>query len=204
MVFVLHGKGLHNMRSLVQKTDALNPRFRSYLRFVEPEDAAFICALRGDDRLNRHLNASAADVGQQREWLVRYKEREHAGSEFYFVIVSDQQDRGVIRMYDFRAQWSFCWGSWIVPPPRISGLVTFSAVTMYEIGFDALGFQQCHFEVRRANETVNAFHLRAGAERTGEDSESFFYRYTPEAYRSFRSNSAQQLKDHRVEPRSMA
>src|SRR3954467_981960 len=126
----------------------MNTRFRSHLRFVEPDDAAFICHLRNDPSLNRHLGPSSPDVEQQRQWIERYKLREQADDEFYFVIVSDGQERGVARMYDFRpinGERSFCWGSWIIPPPRIPGLATFSAIMIYELGFDTLGFQRCHF-----------------------------------------------------------
>lgn len=39
---------------------ALDPAFRTHLRLVNADerDAAYICALRGDERLNRHLSAS--------------------------------------------------------------------------------------------------------------------------------------------------
>lgn len=184
----------------VRRADALDPKFRSHLRLIEPEDAAYVCSLRTDSSLNRYLSASAADVAAQREWIERYQAREATGGEFYFVIVSDTEDRGLIRMYDFKeigGEPSFCWGSWIIPPPRPAGLVTFSAITMYELGFDTLGFPRAHFDVVKANAGVIAFHLRAGAEPEGDDARSFHYRYTPSAYARFRADSAAQVARHR-------
>lgn len=184
----------------VQRADALNPRFRSHLRFVQPGDAAYICGLRSEPSLNRYLTATVPDVAAQRRWIERYKAREADGVEFYFVIVSEGRDRGVVRMYDFKQMGrlpSFAWGSWIVPPPRPPGLVTFSAITMYELGFDTLGFPRANFDVTKENAGVAAFHLRAGAELESEDGESFHYRYTPAAYARFRANSAEQIRHHR-------
>jgi RimJ/RimL family protein N-acetyltransferase len=186
-------------RSMVLKSDALNARWRSYLRFVEPNDAPFVSALRRDTTLNEHLSPSVPDVAAQREWIVRYKERESCGTEFYFVIVSEGRERGLVRMYHLDPNdASFSWGSWIIPPPRSPGLVTFSALTIYEIGFDVLGLERSFFTVSRENVRVSAFHLRAGATQIGEDAESFFYTYTRPAYAKFRKDSTAQIAQHRI------
>lgn len=188
------------MGNIIQQTDAFNPKFRSHLRFVEENDAAFICGLRTDPNLNKHLSPSDPDVEKQRKWISGYKDREKDGTEFYFVIVSDGQDRGVVRIYDHRqieGQRSFSWGSWIIPPPRVSGLVTFSAILMYEIGFDALKFDRAHFEVRKGNTGVVAFHERSGAQLESEDNDNFYFRYTPADYLRFREASKEQIREHR-------
>jgi RimJ/RimL family protein N-acetyltransferase len=182
---------------------ALDPAFRTHLRLVNADqaDAAYICALRGDERLNRHLSASSADVGAQLAWLQGYKRREAAGEEYYFVIVCDGEDRGVVRMYDFReieGRRSFCWGSWIIPPPKTPGLATYSALLIYEVGFEALGFEQAHFDVRRENTGVVAFHTRAGARRVGEDEQDVFFWFFPEDHQALKARSASQIAAHRV------
>lgn len=182
---------------------ALDPSFRTHLRLVNADetDAAFICALRSDPALNRHLHASSADVAAQLAWLHGYKQREAAGEEYYFVIVCDGQDRGVVRMYDFReieGRRSFCWGSWIIPPPKTPGLATYSALLIYEAGFETLGFEQAHFDVRRGNTGVVAFHTRAGARRVGEDEQDVFFWFFPEDYAALKARSAAQIEAHRV------
>ena len=180
---------------------AMDTGRRSHLRLVraDADDAAYICRLRDDPALNRHLNRSPADVGSQLKWLQAYKDREAAGAEFYFVIVSEGADHGVVRLYDFReleGRRSFCWGSWIIPRPRPSGLVIVSALMVYEVGFGALGFEQCHFDVRRGNVGVIRFHERAGARRVGEDDVDYFFRFYPEDYQRLREAHAAELAEH--------
>jgi RimJ/RimL family protein N-acetyltransferase len=182
---------------------ALDRRHRSHLRLVNADaaDAAYICALRSDPVLNRHLHRSVADPEAQLRWLEQYKAREQAGEEYYFVIVSDGADHGLVRMYDFReieGRRSFCWGSWIIPRPRPAGLVVYSALLVYEVGFDGLGFDQSHFDVRRGNRGVIDFHERAGARRIGEDEQDIFFWFFPEDHRRMREANAAQVAEHRV------
>ncbi len=181
---------------------ALDPRHRTHLRLVnaDAQDAAYICALRGDETLNEHLSPSSADVAAQLAWLQGYKAREAAGGEYYFVIVSDGVDCGLVRLYDFRevdGRRSFCWGSWIIPPPRAPGLVTYSALLVYEVGFDTLGFEQSHFDVRQGNTGVIGFHERAGARRVSEDELDVFFRFLPEDHERLKIASAAQIAAHR-------
>lgn len=185
------------------QSPALDPRHRTHLRLVNADmaDAAYICALRSDPTLNQHLSVSTAEAAEQLRWLERYKVREQAGEEYYFVIVCDGVDRGVVRMYDFReieGRRSFCWGSWIIPPPKTPGLATYSALLIYEIGFGALGFQQAHFDVRLGNRGVIAFHERAGARRVGEDDTDVFFWFFPEDHQRMRERNASQVEAHRV------
>lgn len=187
---------------MIPSSPALDARLRTHLRLVnaDEKDAAYICALRGDARLNKHLNPSSADVAVQLGWLEGYKAREAAGEEYYFVIVCDGADRGLVRMYDFReleGRRSFCWGSWIIPPPKTTGLATFSALLIYEVGFEALGFEQCHFDVRHGNRGVIAFHERAGARRVAEDEQDIFFRFFPEDHERLKRASASQIAAHR-------
>jgi RimJ/RimL family protein N-acetyltransferase len=181
--------------------DALNPSFRTYLRLVETDDAKLICELRGDPSLNRYISPSVNEIEKQREWISRYKERESAGAEYYFVIVSEGIDHGLVRLYDFREVGglsSFTRGSWIIRPPRPKGLVTFSSCMVFEVGFDSLKFQHCRLSVRRANHSVVAFHERAGAIRTGENDLDIFFSYTPAEYAVFRAASLDQIRLHRT------
>jgi RimJ/RimL family protein N-acetyltransferase len=135
----------------------------------------------------------------QREWIEFYKKREAEGREFYFVIVNDLRDVGLVRIYDFRENpRSFCWGSWIIRPPRAAGLVTFSAIMIYEIGFDAMEFPQSHFEVRNSNAGVIAFHRRSGAEEVGKDDNNTYFIFDKLHYHYFRERSAIPIALHRT------
>jgi RimJ/RimL family protein N-acetyltransferase len=188
---------------VILSSPALDPRYRTHLRLVnaDEKDAAYICALRSDETLNRHLSASSADVADQLRWLEGYKRREAAGEEYYFVIVCDGADRGVVRMYDFRevsGRRSFCWGSWIIPPPPTRGLATYSSLLIYEVGFDALGFEQSHFDVRHGNAGVIRFHERAGARRVREDEQDVFFEFLRESHEALKQASASQIAAHRI------
>lgn len=181
------------------KSDALNRKFRSHFRLVEPDDAGFIYDLRANPVLNRHLNDSPSDVGSQREWIEHYKEREALGGEFYFVIVSDKKDVGVVRMYEFdNSVRSFCWGSWIIRPPRPFGLAAFSAAMIYEIGFDILGFAQSRFDVRKGNTNVIAFHARSGARAVREDDRNVYFNFTRDDYKKFIQGNKRRIEYHRT------
>ena len=182
--------------SELQNSPSMNDRFITYVRFVEPEDAEFICNLRSDPTLNQHISKNATDVEAQKAWIERYKMREAAGEEFYFVIRHQLQDYGVVRMYDFKKN-SFCWGSWIILPSRPKGLVTFSAVMVYEMGFDVLNFDQSHFDVRLENKKVIDFHLRSGAKPTKQDGIDQHFVFMNDAWPAFKARSETQIMAHR-------
>lgn len=180
---------------------ALDSRMRTHLRLVEASrgDAEYISELRGNPELNRYLNVTPPGVDAQLAWLERYKAREAEGEEFYFVIVCDGRAAGVVRLYDFRmidGRNSFCWGSFIIPPPRPPGLVTYSAVLSYELGFDVLGFEQAHFDVRLGNVRMLAFHDRAGARRVATTERDAYFTLSCGAYRDLVAASSRQIRDH--------
>jgi RimJ/RimL family protein N-acetyltransferase len=189
--------------SAITASDALGPAFRTHLRLArdDVDDAEYIWRLRSDPLLNLHLSPSSPDIGAQLAWLRGYKLREARGEEFYFVIVCDRARSGVIRMYDFRmidGRSSFGAGSWIIPPPRPDGLVTYTIVTVCELGFDVLGFEHAHFQVRKSNAGVISFHQRIGARPVSEDEEHVFFVYSPDDYARLRHASARQIALHRV------
>lgn len=65
---------------------------------------------------------------------------------------------------------SFCWGSWIIKDSSPSYVAIESALCIYEFAFNTLGFRQSHFDVRKNNVKVVAFHQRCKARIVREDS----------------------------------
>ncbi|MCJ2099398.1 GNAT family N-acetyltransferase [Methylobacterium sp. E-046] len=186
----------------LRATPPLNSRRRSYLRLAEQTDAPLIHSLRSDPKLNRFLNAPPASVHDQAAWLKRYKDDEAAGLQYYFIIMSGMQERGTVRMYDFRTVEglrSFCWGSWIIAPPPVIGLASYTALAIYELGFEHLNFEHAHFDVRRANQNVVSFHLRSGAKIVDEDEQDFFFHFSRDAYVQFKAAQAHTLTRHSAE-----
>jgi RimJ/RimL family protein N-acetyltransferase len=156
------------------------------LRLAEIEDAAFILAMRTDPRLSRFLSPTPNNLDLQREWLADYKTRERHGIEYYFIIESkERQPCGTVRLYDFRGD-SFSWGSWVIrtgSPPWIS---VESALLVYRCGFEELGFAESHFEVRKDNARVVAFHRRFGAQVVGEDERNYYFRFLKAGFSAVR------------------
>lgn len=157
----------------------LTPELKSRnirLRLVQPEDADFIVSLRSDPTKNAHLSPSSPDGAAQRTWLVEYKSREAAGSEYYFVIedIETGASCGVVRIYNINGS-TFTWGSWIVADGARKTTAIESALLVYVLAFDHLGMALCEFDVRLGNAKALAFHDRFGAIRThATDLDQFF------------------------------
>lgn len=151
------------------------------IRFVEESDAEFILNMRLDPKYNKFLSIVNPDVRAQRDWIKKYKTDEAEKNQFYFIIErADAMPCGTVRVYDFREN-SFCWGSWILNENKTRYAALESAFLVYQFGFDELGFEQSHFDVRKGNEKVISFHKKMGAEKTGEDDLNEYFKITKEA-----------------------
>lgn len=153
--------------------------YRLYLRLVTPTDAAYVHGLRIDPRYNTHLSAVTGTVEDQRVWIERYKAREAAGHEYYYVI--ERRDNGVpcgvVRLYDIEND-HFTWGSWILDHSKPAKAALESAFLSYKAAFEVLGLNRAIFDVRRENAHAIAFYLRFGATETGADNENVYFEYT--------------------------
>ncbi|PMX27598.1 MULTISPECIES: GNAT family N-acetyltransferase [unclassified Pseudomonas] len=163
------------------------------LRLVEESDAEFIVSLRTDEKYNKHLSAVTGDVEAQVDWIRRYKEDEANKQQFYFIIERlDGVRCGTIRVYDFVGD-SFCWGSWILNEDKTRYAAIESAFLVYQFAFDELGFQKCHFDVRKGNDRVISFHEKMGATRTGETELDYLFQITKEAVSESRAKLQSKL-----------
>lgn len=148
------------------------------LKLAVEDDAAFIWGLRNDARYNSHLSTTTGTVEDQRAWLRRYKEREAAGSEYYFCIFRNEDGRpcGTVRVYDVH-DGQFTWGSWILNEDKPARAALDTAIQIYRFGFDVLGLEKSVYDVRRENTHTLNFHDRFGGTRTGEDAENIYYEF---------------------------
>lgn len=147
-------------------------------------DAAFMLALRTDERKGRYLSPTSADLEMQKDYIKRYGQ---ATDQAYFIVETlDKRPVGTIRIYDPRAT-SFCWGSWILSDDAPKSSAVESTLMIYKYGL-TLGFDRSHFDVRKANEKVWQYHERCGAKRTGESEIDYFY--------SIDRNAIENLFDH--------
>jgi len=152
------------------------------LRFVEENDAGFIIEMRTNIKKNKFLSSVDANIEKQKKWIREYKKKEKEKEEFYFIIESKTHEKlGLVRIYDFQNN-SFCWGSWLIKDNAPKSTAIESALQVYEFGFYELGFEQSHFDVRKENNKVIAFHQRFGAKIIKEDDLDFFFIYSKNDY----------------------
>lgn len=152
------------------------------LRTVAIEDAEFIYNMRQNQNKTKYLSRVTGTVESQKEWIKNYKQREEEKKEFYFVIESkDERKLGLVRMYDFQDN-SFCWGSWLIKEDAPKSTAIESALQIYEFGFYSLGFEKSHFDVRKGNDKVIAFHQRFGAKIVDEDELDYFFNFEKSDY----------------------
>jgi RimJ/RimL family protein N-acetyltransferase len=152
------------------------------LRPAEVKDAEFILELRMQAHKTQFLSQVDNNLQKQEAWLKAYKDKEQAGLEYYFVIESKQAEQlGLVRVYDLQPD-SFCWGSWLIKDNAPTTTAIESALLVYEFGFGELSYKKAHFDVRKGNERVIAFHRRFGAQVVNEDELNFYFNYSLENY----------------------
>lgn len=152
-----------------------------------------LSSLRLDANRNRYLSTVENDVQAQRQWINNYLSHERLKKEYYFVITEKSGERlGTVRVYDFQDD-SFSWGSWIMRPGNPSYAAIESALCVYEFAFGTLGFTRCHFEVRKENLKVIAFHTRFGAIIVGNDDLNYHFELSGSDYVAVRTKYAKYL-----------
>lgn len=146
-------------------------------RDANVEDAEFIISLRTDAEKSKYLSPTSKDVEAQRRWLENYAAKT---GQAYFIIEYEGQAIGTVRLYDAKGN-SFCWGSWILKDGRPRQAAMESALMVYAYAIDHLGFEACHFDVRKDNEHVIKFHKRFGAACVAESDLDYFFVLTRDA-----------------------
>ncbi|MGN0730488.1 MAG: GNAT family N-acetyltransferase [Treponema sp.] len=149
------------------------------LREVKEDDAEFILSLRCDEKKTRFLHKTENNIEKQVEYINRYYTIPY---EWYFIILNKKGERiGTYRIYDVQGD-SFCIGSWLLID-GVSPAESFESdwlLRMY--GFDVLGFKKIHFDVRKGNKKVIAYHKMVGARIIGETELDWLWEITREEY----------------------
>ncbi|TBL43376.1 N-acetyltransferase [Hafnia alvei] len=160
-------------------------------------DALKIIELRGGNKQSEFLSKTSQDINAQVEWLKSYLMRNSQGLEYYFFIVRlDDDDKiGTIRLYDIQKNIdSFCWGSWLLNERKTRSAALESCLLIYTFGFEKLGFENSHFDVRKGNEKVINFHLKSGAMIIGEDEQNYYFKYNMSSFIKFKNKYLGALK----------
>lgn len=132
-------------------------------RFVNEDDAEFIYALRSDKKLSKYIHDIEGGVENQRKWIMKYKEKEKMGGEYYFIFFKDERPIGLFRLYSFKGT-TFTSGSWVMAPNSPLDAVVAIPLICREIAFEKLGmefednYDACHVD----NKKVIRFNLMFG------------------------------------------
>lgn len=160
------------------------------LRDAAPADAAFILALRLDEKKSRHLSATSGELDAQVRWLESYAGGD--GQAYFIIEEIGGGPIGTVRLYDARGD-SFCWGSWIIQDGAAPRCAIESALMVYRYAMQDLGFHAAHFDVRKENVSVWSFHERFGARRVGETEQDYLYEIGEDAIRASMKRYAKYL-----------
>jgi RimJ/RimL family protein N-acetyltransferase len=153
---------------------------------VEEEDAGFIVELRTDPNLSRFLSPTNPNIEEQKAWIAKYKLREEQGEEYYFLCLNEDGEKlGLNRLYNFEKD-CFEIGSWLYKPGLPMSMAVLGDLTIRDYGFENLGFDQCKFEVRKANLSVVKYHLAFKPEKVGESELDYYFRLSYDRYKIHR------------------
>lgn len=162
-------------------------RYGIKVRLVTEKDAQFILLLRTDPKLSRFIHETENDLDKQLEWIRKYKIREHAGLDYYFIYFYDDKPFGLNRIYDIHDDCG-TGGSWVC---QSNTKVEYSIATMLierDILFDFLDLSFDIFDVRKGNKQVQKLHKSVGAEKIGETDLDFLYRLSRDDYNDKKKN----------------
>jgi RimJ/RimL family protein N-acetyltransferase len=153
-------------------------------RLVESGDAPFIVNLRLNEKLARFLSKTSPHVSDQQNWIKAYKIREDKLAEFYFITLDESGNRiGLSRIYNMLPQISsFEIGSWLYSEAASIRAPILGDLAVRDYGFEVLNFQNCHFEVRKANLSVVRYHQNFSPELTREDDLNYYFKLSYKSY----------------------
>ncbi|MDR3448856.1 MAG: GNAT family N-acetyltransferase [Alphaproteobacteria bacterium] len=155
---------------------------RLRLRLIEPDDAAYVHALRTNPEFNEYMSPVSGTVADQYKWIEKYKQREAAGCEYYYVIerLDDLAPCGLVR--GFIDEGEVSWGSWMLGENKPAKAALESAVLIFRFAFEILKKPFLMSEALRGNARSVNFQNRMGFTVIGEDEQNFYFRYSREEF----------------------
>jgi len=127
-------------------------RYGIQVRTVDLVDADFIYQLRSDKYLTRFISQFDGTLEDQINWLRKYKEREEAGTELYFIFSYKGERQGLARLYNIEGD-HFTQGSWLFRPDSPDGCSILGNIISSEIGFELPGKGYELTDARKGNNT---------------------------------------------------
>lgn len=158
-------------------------RYGLHCRLVTEDDAEFITALRADARLGRYIHTGDGDVEAQKTWTRKYKEREAAGEDYYFIFETPigHNRLGTYRIYDIMEQ-SFTTGSWVFSQNAPLGSSLLALIIIREVAYDLFPEKVNLFDVKKANTSVLEINMSFEPTQVGETEDTLYFRNTREEF----------------------
>lgn len=156
-------------------------RYGLDVRYVNEDDAEFIIDLRTDPKLSRYINATKPDIQAQKDWILKYKERESQGLDYYFIFEKNGIKLGLCRIYDIK-QNEFTVGSWLFSPDAPKGAAILADIITREIAYESFPDKKLYFDVRKDNINVLRYQAAFHPEIIEEDDLSIYYTQSKELF----------------------
>lgn len=166
---------------MIKNTHDFKPIEGKYvnLREVEIDDAAFILALRCDERKSRFLHKTENNLEKQIEYLKRYKTLDN---EWYFIIENKRHEPlGTSRIYDVSGS-QYTGGSWLMKDGSLPEETLEGVLLGRQMAFETIGFEKDCYDVRKANKKVVRFHKMCGAKIVEENDIDYFFEMTKDVF----------------------
>ena len=149
-------------------------RYGVEVRLAEVTDAEFILSIRTDTYHTRFIHATENNLEKQEEWLQKYKEREAAGKEYYFIYSQDGVPFGMNRVHNIFDYYG-TEGSWLCKPKNDPKASMASYMILHDIMFEDLDLDLSIFDVRKDNKKVWKTHKAFGAIDIGESEIDYYF-----------------------------
>ena len=168
--------------------DFMDERYGLHFRFVNEEDAEFIVQLRTDPKLGQYINSTKPDIEEQRLWLRKYKERQEAGLDFYFMFEKPVGVKlGVCRIYDV-SENNFTIGSWVFSPKAPIGSAILADIITREVAYELFSSKQHLFDVKKKNINVNRYHDAYKSEIIAQNEDTNYYTCSQGNFEKYKKN----------------
>lgn len=125
---------------MILPSDFKMEKYGLVARFVDVRDADFIIKLRTNPALGKWIHETSADYDKQIEWILKYKERERKGEDYYFIFYKDGERVGLYRLYSIH-DTTFTSGSWVFSPDASFECCIAASIMLRELAFEQMGME---------------------------------------------------------------
>lgn len=140
------------------------------LRLIDDSDEDFIRFLTVNGSLHRYLTAPIDEINDFNKWIEEYKERERAGTEYFFIIENFNGIRyGTVRIYNIIVD-ECAFGNFFLLAQRPLNYPFESADLIFQFIFERLQLRKIHLKVLIKNlQAIQLFQLLGFKEESRDE-----------------------------------